>query len=324
MEIKLHKLARTTPATRAQIQLSDRPVAELAQELGVSEDTVRKWKKRSDTHDRSHVRHNLGASTTDIEEGLIYGLRCDVGLSLDDTVEVMRRCINTNLSRSAIYRCMKRQGIASGPALPKPDKQKFEQTTCGFIHIDLKHLPAMDKQKQYACVAIDRETRYVYMEILEGRSAHTLQDFLERFIKHFPHRIHTILTDNGSEFTDRFAIDKKNKPKGKPSGRHLFDLVCKKHGIEHRLIKPFTPQTNGMVERFNRRLAERLAMARRYSKHRTFESREKRAEYLIDFVYNYNRTRLKCLDYRTPLQILGNQTEVYNQVRDYEQVGFSW
>jgi len=40
------------------------------------------------------------------------------------------------------------------------------------------------------------------------------------FLAHFPHRVHTILTDNGAEFTDRFAVDMKNKPPGRPSGNH--------------------------------------------------------------------------------------------------------
>jgi transposase InsO family protein len=32
---------------------------------------------------------------------------------------------------------------------------------------------------------------------------------------------------------------------------HEFDQLCQALNIEHRLIKPRTPQTNGMVERFN-------------------------------------------------------------------------
>ena len=32
----------------------------------------------------------------------------------------------------------------------------------------------------------------------------------------------------------------------------MFDLVCRAHGIEHRLTKPNHPWTNGQVERMNR------------------------------------------------------------------------
>ncbi|HIQ40490.1 MAG TPA: transposase [Sulfurivirga caldicuralii] len=61
-----------------------------------------------------------------------------------------------------------------------------------------------------------------------------------------------ILTDNGKAFTDRFS------PSGDrvPTGNHRFDQACQKHAIEHRLIQPRRPQTNGMVARFNGRIAQ--------------------------------------------------------------------
>ena len=43
-----------------------------------------------------------------------------------------------------------------------------------------------------------------------------------------------------------------------PSGSHEFDLLCQQLGIEHRLTKPRTSRTNGMVERFNGRIADVL------------------------------------------------------------------
>ena len=120
--------------------------------------------------------------------------------------------------------------------------------------------------------------------------------------------MHTILTDNGSEFTDRFAVDKKDKPEGKPSGQHPFDLLCAAKGLQHRLTRPFHPQTNGMVERFNRRLGEHLAQIRygRAAHHRNFATHQERDTYLLDFVESYNRTRLRCLGYRAPLEALSN------------------
>ena len=63
-------------------------------------------------------------------------------------------------------------------------------------------------------------TRYVYVAIHARRDGKTAAAFLKRFRDHFPAAIHTILTDNGSEFTDRFAVDMPGKPEGKPSGNH--------------------------------------------------------------------------------------------------------
>ena len=183
----------------------------------------------------------------------------------------------------------------------------FEQATVGFIHIDLKHLPALHKRKSYAFVAIDRATRYVYLEIHSKRDGQTAAAFLARFLAHFPHPVHTILTDNGSEFTDRFAVDMKGKPKDKPSGQHPFDKVCAGHRIEHRLTRPFRPQTNGLVERFNRRIAEAIGREpKRGNYKRLFVSHDDRDTFLERFVHDYNRTRLKCLDYRAPLDVLTN------------------
>ena len=307
MDLKLHANATTTPKTRAYIQASKAPVAELAAELGVSESTVRRWKKRTSVEDRSHTPHNLPISLSPLEEELVGEVRRRLWLSLDDLTEVMQRCVNPQLSRSAIHRCLVRLGLNRKPSAAKPEIGSFETATVGFIHVDLKYLPALGKQKSYAFVAIDRATRYVYMEIQTSRDAETAAAFIERFLDHFPQPVHTILTDNGGEFTDRCAPDTRGKPPGKPSGRHPVDRLCKRRGIDHRLTKPFRPQTNGLVERFNRRIAEAIArQPKRGTAHRLFRDRADRDAFLEGFVHDYNRTRLRCLDYKSPLQALLN------------------
>jgi transposase InsO family protein len=67
-------------------------------------------------------------------------------------------------------------------------------------------------------------------------------------------RIRTILTDNGKEFTDRlFGLRKRAA-----TGKHEFDTLCSELSIDHRLTPPQSPQTNGMVERFNGRIEDVL------------------------------------------------------------------
>jgi Integrase core domain len=220
---------------------------------------------------------------------------------------VMRRCIRSSLSRSAIHRCLKRHGISRRPKPDRPRIGIFEQATVGFIHLDLKHLPALERRRAYAFVAIDRATRYVYVEVHSKRDAETSAGFLKRFLAHFPYPVHTILTDNGSEFTDRFAVEMKNKPLDRPSGNHPFDVVCANNSIKHRLTRPYRPQTNGLVERFNRRIAEAIGREpKRGIAHRTFACQADRNAFLSRFVEDYNRTRLKCLSYRAPLEVLAN------------------
>ncbi len=313
MQIDLHANATTTPKIRAYIQQSKASVSVLAAELNVTETTIRRWRKRNDVADASHARHNLGQSTNPTEEALITGLRQDVGLSLDDIVEVMHRCVNADLSRSAIYRCLRRHGLSGRPEKQAPEKPGcFEETPFGFVHIDLKHLPRLKKKPAYVFVAIERVTRFVYVEIIQKRDAHTVSACLSSFLKAFSYPVHTILTDNGSEFTDRFAVLMKNKPHDKPSGNHPFDRVCKANKIKHKLTRPFHPQTNGMVERFNRRIAQALRThpnTGANSGKNKFINNNQRNEFILNFAKGYNHTRLKCLDYKAPIEVLHNHTE---------------
>jgi transposase InsO family protein len=312
MDIKLHANARTTPKTRAYIQASPLPVSQLARELGISETSVRRWRGRTRVTDGSHVRHHLGQSMTLEEEDLICGLRQDAGLSLDDLCEVIHRCVNPNLSRSAVHRCLKRHGLSAPRPLKAPAPAgQFAGEPFGYVHVDLKHLTRLEGRPAYVFVAIERTTRFAHVEIVARRDAATIAACLERFLTAFGHPVHTILTDNGSEFTDRFAVDMKGKPKDRPSGRHPFDLVCKAHTIRHRLTQPFRPQTNGMAERFNRRLAEAIRARAPSNKNRgknRFDTHQDRNAYIRNFVNAYNKTRLKCLAYKSPLETLSNLT----------------
>lgn len=314
MQVRLHANATTTPWTRAYIQNSTASVAELVDELGVSETTIRRWRGRTTVADRSHKAHRLAISLTALEERLVVELRTVLALPLDDIVEVTRRCLNPKLSRSAIHRCLKRHGISARPKPPRPKVGSFETASIGFIHIDLKHLTRLEGQPSFVFVAIDRATRFVHVEIIDRRDARTVAGCLERFLTTFPHRVHTILTDNGSEFTDRMAgfdapVGRRPHRRRSPSGGHPFDRVCARHGIEHRLIRPYRPQTNGLVERFNRRLAEAIrtqpAIGTNVGRNK-FIAHAQRNAFLARVVADYNRTRLKCLGYRAPLELLLN------------------
>ena len=89
------------------------------------------------------------------------------------------------------------------------------------------------------------------MEILGEKTAVNAASFLQRLIAKAPFTVQKVLTDNGQEFTDRCCATGERDP----TGRHRFDRTCESHNIDHRLIKPRHPQTNGRVERFNGRIS---------------------------------------------------------------------
>lgn len=258
MQILLHKNARTTPAIREEIRQSSLSERELAQRYGISRPTVRKWKQRESPADASHCPHTLATTLTPAQEAIVVYLRNALRLPLDDLLVVTREFLNPDVSRSGLDRCLRRHGVGSlramSPVPQKPGHQPFNTYEPGFIHIDVKYLPAIDGQpRQYLWVAIDRTTRWVHVAITPRHTAREARDFLRAVIAAAPFRIRKCLTDNGPEFTDRFQQRDK-----RPSGEHGFDRTCAGHHIEHRLTPPRRPQTNGMVERFNGRIADVL------------------------------------------------------------------
>ena len=96
MELKLHANATTTPRIRAYIQQSPAGATALARELGVSQTTVRRWKNRHDVADRAATPHTLATGFAAEEEAIAVELRTRLALSLDDILEVVRRCAPTS------------------------------------------------------------------------------------------------------------------------------------------------------------------------------------------------------------------------------------
>jgi transposase InsO family protein len=308
MQIKLHANATTTPKVRAYIQASHQSVAALARELGISETTVERWRGRDDVADRATTPHTLATSFSAEEEEIAVELRTRLQLSLDDILEVMQRCLRPDISRSALHRCLKRHGVSQRPTGPKPEAQRFDPEPFGYVHIDLKHLTRLEGNPAYVFVAIERTTRFVHVEIVADRSGVTIALCLKRFLAAFGYPIHTILTDNGAEFTDRFAAARWHQ-RQRGTGAHPFDKLCQTHRIRHKLTKPYHPQTNGMAERFNRRLGDALDRHPRTTANagkNRFHNHADRNAFIHSFVNNYNRTRLRCLAHKAPAELLAN------------------
>ena len=307
MAATIHANARTTPKIRAEIQAAPPSVsnAALARRFGVTKATVAKWRRRDQVHDGSHRPHRLNTTLTEAQEAVVVAVRELLLLPLDDLLVVAWEFLNPNLSRSALDRCLRRHGVNNlkamlreqeGEAASNKPYKSFKDYEPGFVHVDIKYLPQMagESARSYLFVAIDRATRWVYLEIRKDKSARSARAFLNKLIQAAPFKIQKILTDNDKAFTDRFSAAGERKP----TGTHPFDVLCQAHGIEHRLIKPRRPQTNGMVERFNGRIAEILQTTR-------FDSSKDLKQTLLNYreVYNHHIPQ-RALGHVTPIQAL--------------------
>ncbi len=162
----------------------------------------------------------------------------------------------------------------------------------GFVDIDVKYLPQMadEDRRRHLFVAIDRATRWVYVALKPDKSARSAQAFLKALAAAAPCGIQKLLTDNGTEFTDWLFGSRARAP----PGTHEFDRLCQALGIEHRLTPPRHPQTNGMGERFNGRIADLLRTHH-------FRSSENLEQTLHRYVTLYNHhLPQKALNARTP------------------------
>ena len=110
MSYQIHTNARTTPATRKEIQTSTQPQRLLAKQFGVSRLTIRKWQAREDVEDRSPRPHTLQTTLTPLQEDVVVMLRTTLLLPLDDLFTVTREFVSTAVSRSGLHRCLKGTG----------------------------------------------------------------------------------------------------------------------------------------------------------------------------------------------------------------------
>ena len=293
----LHGSATTTEAVRRAIQNSEASLRALAKHYGINQKTVAKWKKREAVSDLPTGPKEPKSTVLSIEdEAIIVAFRKHTLLPLDDCLYALQPTI-PHLTRSSLHRCLQRHGISRLPEVEgdKPAKKKFKTYPISFFHIDIAEVQTAEG-KLYLYVAIDRTSKFAVVQLVKKTGRTSASAFLESLIATVPYKIHTVLTDNGIQFTypPRYADG--------PTARHMthmFDMRCRENGIEHRLTKIKHPWTNGQVERMNRTIKE--ATVKRYH----YESHEELENHLDDFInaYNYGR-RLKTLNGLTPYEYI--------------------
>ncbi len=117
-------------------------------------------------------------------------------------------------------------------------------------------------------------------QLEDKRNRKTAWEFLENPLEAVSYRIDIILTDNGIQFA-------KHPPNWNTfySRPTRLDMICDANGIEHRLIWPNHPGTDGEVERMNRIIKD--ATVKRYH----YDGHDQLRAHLADFLDEYNCAR---------------------------------
>lgn len=120
--------------------------------------------------------------------------------------------------------------------------------------MDVKYYPQRlaDGSRAYVYNFKDHASRWTFKRAYSSLGAMETREFFLSVLKHFPLRIWSIQTDNGSEFTNRY-MSHIDAPK-----EHVLDRLCRERGIRHRLIPPGEKELQGLVERSHREDDEEL------------------------------------------------------------------
>lgn len=156
-------------------------------------------------------------------------------------------------------------------------------------------LDTIEKQRNgrriYILTAIDIYTRTAYAIATKSHSSKTFAHFFFLIMQMFPYEIHTVLTDNGSEFK-----------------KYLGELL-KKNGIIHYHTYPRTPKMNAHCESFNGTIQDEFVD---YHVNLLFDDttafNEKLKEYLL--FYNTKRVHHAFKNKKAPFDVL-NESEYY-------------
>lgn len=218
-----------------------------AKKFEISHTTVLKWKNSISLKNKSSApiipyrKHSIE------QLYLIHFFYKKEEMNLDNIVDTLewqwlpvpRSTISYNLSKWWLVKERREKW--------KRINQKFKKYDPWFIHVDITYWPKIDNKKRYLHVAIDRATRIIYFELHDNKRADTAALFLKNAINFFPFGITKVLTDCGKEYTLKYTKTKKDWIKLYWD----FDKICDEFWIEHRTTRPYTPQTNWMVEKSN-------------------------------------------------------------------------
>lgn len=300
--MNIHKNARLTVVGRRAVALavlSGSRAAEVARGAGCSVRTVWKWVARfrvggeSALPDRSSRPHRLGTRLPRYRHRQVLRARYR-------RWSTTRIAQETGIALSTVIHLVRRHGLQRLPRLEPPRAiRRYEMSMPGeLLHVDTKKLGRIgrighrihgDRRTRVRGigwealhVAIDAYSRVVYAEVLPTERSTDAAAFLARALAWYAALgipVRAVMTDNGACYRSRTVA-----------------ALLQQQGIVHKRTYPYTPRTNGKVERVIQTLLREWAYARPYP------SSDRRTEWLARYLTTYNEVRgHSALNYLPPM-----------------------
>lgn len=289
-----HRNAKTNICQRQAMQESQDSSRKLGETYKISNVTAAKWKKSDHAEDKSHRPDIIHYAVQKEFWKIIKKARENAKLPLDDLLIQLINYV-PNLKRGNLYRILLYYKLNKLTEKERREIKKFKKYPPGYLHIDCFYLPKINGIRWYCYLAVDRATRLLFLRVYPRKNKEAAADFLVQALGYYPFKIHTILTDNGAEFSN---LDKTGFYGRKLNSMVPFELICELAGIDYRKTKFRHPWTNGMAERMVRTVKEHTTKLERYT------TVEEAAISILQFQDTHNfKSRLKALDFKTPYQV---------------------
>jgi len=309
--VNVHKNAKMTPAGRGQAVrrvVSGEAVRVVARGVGVSARRLYEWVRRWEAGD--HRLEDRSSRPHRMPQRLRRPVRRRIGRLRRQRHSSLSIARLLQLPVSTVVTEQRRQGLRRLPRLAPPvPVQRYEKQWAGeLLHVDTKQLGRIgrvghrihgDRTTRVRGIgwdvlyaAIDDATRVSYAEVLPDGTAPTAVGFLERALAWYAARgiqVQRVMTDNAKVFL------------GYAWARTLAAWQARPVRI-----RPYTPRTNGKVERFIQTLLREWAYVRPYP--RSWVRTRALRPYLR--FYNLERPHT-ALGYRTPFARLASVNNVF-------------